>query len=182
MVCKSLLWALALTATTAAAQAAADDIVPKDVAEAALAKVECDTANEAAPERGYTMDGELEALDLAGALKLVPLVCWRAAYNSNFIFLAVDPAAPNDARLLEFDHPTGGKMRKEPILVNFDYDPAARTLGEYNKGRGLGDCGGIGQWTWDGSAFALKAYWLKDDCDGEAFDIADQWQIYPRRD
>lgn len=136
MVCKSLLWALALTATTAAAQAAGDDIVPKDVAEAALAKVECDTANEAAPERGYTMDGELEALDLAGALKLVPLVCWRAAYNSGFIFIAVDPAAPNDARLLEFDHPTGGKMRKRAHPGQFRLRPGGQDPRRIQQGQG----------------------------------------------
>jgi hypothetical protein len=41
---------------------------------------------------------------------------------------------------------------------------------------------GIGQWAWTGSDFALKAYWMKDECDGEGFDIADEWQIYPKPD
>ena len=129
-----------LTTLPASAQAGAD-LVAKPVAEAALAKVECDTANEEAPEHSYMTDGELEELDLGGGLKLVPLVCWRAAYNFGFIFLAVDLAAPQEARLLSFDHPAGRKLRKEHTIVNFDYDPGTKTLGEYNTGRGLGDCG-----------------------------------------
>jgi Protein of unknown function (DUF1176) len=140
-----------------------------------LAKVECDTANEEAPEHSYMTDGELEELELGGGLKLVPLVCWRAANNFRLHLPRRRPAAPQEARLLSFDHPAGGKLRKEHTIVNFDYDPDTKTLGEYNKGRGLGDCGGIGQWAWTGSDFALKAYWIKDECDGEGFDIADEW-------
>jgi hypothetical protein len=175
-----LLVALFGAAMLAAGTHAAAEIVPKETIEAALAGIECDTAGEENPAHGYTMDGELEALDLGEGKQLVPLVCWRAAYNYGFAFLLVEPASPGTARLLKFEHPKarGGSA---DTLTNFDYDAETKTLGEYSKGRGLGDCGGIGKWVWTGSDFALDAYWWKDECDGEDFDIADEWQIYPPR-
>ena len=38
-------------------------------------------------------------------------------------------------------------------------------------GRGVGDCGEIGDWRWTGKNFKLTGYWNKADCDGKVFDI-----------
>ena len=61
---------------------------------------------------------------------------------------------------------------QETTLMNADYDPATRTLSDFGKARGLGDCGAETQWIWTGGSFvkveerrmdacrgALPAYW-----------------------
>jgi hypothetical protein len=57
----------------------------------------------------------------------------------------------------------------------------------FHKGRGVGDCGDIGEWRWNGKDFVLRIFWRKADCDGEPFeaegsdDAPDKWRVYPPR-
>jgi uncharacterized protein DUF1176 len=94
----------------------------------------------------------------------------------------LDPAAPKKARLLSFQIYSQKKFVKTYQLSNADYDEKTHILGSFHKGRGVGDCGSIGEWKWTGADFKLTGYWLKEDCDGEPFDSdSKKWRVFPRR-
>ncbi|GGC66069.1 hypothetical protein GCM10010994_25880 [Chelatococcus reniformis] len=78
-------------------------------------------------------------------------VCaFAAAYNWGYSFWRVGAGAPT---ALKFALPGADPHDDGHVLVN----PALRADGlaitALNKGRGLGDCGVIADWAWDGSAF-----------------------------
>jgi hypothetical protein len=121
--------------------------------------------------------------ELSGGLKLVEVYCWRAAYNFGSILFAVNPNEPAKARLLRFK--TLGE--KDKLIDTYQlsspsYDEKTKKLGSAHKGRGVGDCGSVGEWHWRGKNFVLTRYWNKDECDGEPFDNEDQpekYLVYP---
>jgi hypothetical protein len=129
------------------------------------------------------MEGISVAGDLGGKLKLVEVPCWSAAYQAGSILFVVDPAAPAKARLLRFQAWDGKKLTSTFALTLPDYAADKKMLRSFHKGRGVGDCGTIGEWTWAGSDFKLTGTWIKDACDGEPFDddaaAAEKWRIYP---
>ncbi|MGH6755523.1 MAG: DUF1176 domain-containing protein, partial [Bradyrhizobium sp.] len=51
------------------------------------------------------------------------------------------------------------------------------TLGSYDKGRGLGDCGDAADWAFDGTAFQPLSYALMDQCRGVT---QDDWPVLYR--
>ncbi len=160
-----------------AAAARADDQIkiPFNVVEAGFKKAKC-TNND-------LQDEERTAEDLGGGLKLVEVYCWRAAYQAGSIYFAVDPKAPEKARLLRF-HVWSSKAKKLTIsysLTDPSFDPKTKGLGMGHKGRGAGDCGETGRWRWAGSDFMLIGYWEKPNCDGNTFDNSRRWQVYPPR-
>jgi hypothetical protein len=57
---------------------------------------------------------------------------------------------------------------EDGTLVNADFDRGTLTLSEFNKGRGVGDCGVDRAWTWDGSRFRLTRHSRMDLCRGLA--------------
>jgi hypothetical protein len=121
--------------------------------------------------------------ELSGGLKLVEVSCWRAAYNFGSILFAVNPKDPGSARLLRFKTlGEGGKLVDTYALSSPSYDEKTKKLGSAHKGRGVGDCGSVGEWRWRGKDFVLTRYWNKDECDGEPFDAEEQpdrWLVYP---
>jgi hypothetical protein len=129
------------------------------------------------------MEGINVMADLAPKLRLVEVPCWSAAYQAGSIVFVVDPAAPAKARLLRFQAWDGKKLTSTFSLTLPDFDAEKKTLRSFHKGRGLGDCGTIGEWTWAGSDFKLTGTWIKDPCDGEPFDddeaAAEKWRVYP---
>ncbi len=130
------------------------------------------------------IDDELDALALSGTLKLVEVYCWRAAYQAGSIFFAVDPKAPDKARLLRFPIWSTSKKQldRSYSLTSPEYDAKSRKLGMGHKGRGAGDCGEVGTWRWSGKDLRLTGYWSKPDCDGEPFDAdGRRWRVYPPR-
>lgn len=151
---------------------AADPVkIPFKVVEAAFKTAKC--TNE-------LKDEELDNVsDLGGGLKLVEVYCWRAAYQAGSIFLAVDPKAPGKARLLRFQ--MWGKQRSTAVysLTSPDFDPQTKKLASFHKGRGMGDCGGMGEWKWTGANFKLTGYWFKENCDGQPFDDDKKWRVFP---
>jgi hypothetical protein len=122
--------------------------------------------------------------DLAGLgqrLKLVTIPCWRAAYNFGSILFALDPADQDNARQLRFEVWNAKKFITTYQLSNVNYDEKKRTLGSLHKGRGVGDCGSIGEWKWTGRNFKLTGFWHKDECDGTLFENDKRWRVFPRR-
>jgi hypothetical protein len=51
-------------------------------------------------------------------------------------------------------------------LVNVAFDPKTGVLSEYNKWRGLGDCGSSTNWVWTGKQFAAVTHDTMPECRG----------------
>ena len=166
---------LMLAIAPAGAMAETNNPVPRAAVTAGMKRADCSLPFKEAAEG-------IDVQDLEGKLKLVEVPCWRAAYQAGSIFFAVDPAAPGKARLLQFEY-WGGKKRSTAFSLTLpDFTADTKTLMSFNKGRGVGDCGSIGEWVWAGSDFKLTGFWVKDDCDGEPFDEADdkdKWRVFP---
>jgi len=150
--------------------------VPRSAVTAALKRAQCSLPFKEAAE-GINVE------ELDGKLKLVEVPCWRAAYQAGSILFVVDPAAPAKARLIRFEY-WGGKKRSSTFSLTLpEFTAETKTLVSFNKGRGVGDCGSIGEWVWAGSDFKLTGFWVKDDCDGEPFADEgvdkDKWRVYP---
>jgi antitoxin (DNA-binding transcriptional repressor) of toxin-antitoxin stability system len=96
------------------------------------------------------------------------VACSRGAYNVVYSLLLSDEA--------------GGRVRAvglagagpKPVsdLMNVEFDPKTQTLHNFDKGRGLGDCGGENEWVWDGRAFLPSRQTLMPECRGVT---ADDW-------
>jgi hypothetical protein len=130
----------------------------------------------ARPELKDCDKDQLKQTDERAAWRLGPDVilwsvpCQLGAYNlvSDFFL--------SDAR--------GGSIRPAPIpvvptpdntepganppfsLLNADFDPKTLTLSAFEKGRGLGDCGDLGSYVWDGRAFQVLEYDIMPECRG----------------
>jgi hypothetical protein len=170
----------AFFATVAHAQAPSQSLsLPKGLVADAFKKADCSVEID-------EVINDLEPLgELSGGLKLVEVYCWRAAYNFGSILFAVNPKEPAKARLLRFKT-LGEKNRLIDTfqLSSPSYDEKTKLLGSSHKGRGVGDCGTVGEWRWGGKDFVLARYWNKDECDGEPFDNEDQpdrWLVYPKK-
>lgn len=67
-------------------------------------------------------------------------------------------------------------------LMGGGYDVVTRTLGTFQKGRGIGDCGSAATYYYDPDLekFVLMIAWLKMECDG---DFDSEWPvIYKKED
>jgi hypothetical protein len=151
---------------------AQDNPLPRAAVENGFKTAECTVPLEGAVT-------EQQSFDLGNGKKLFLISCWRAAYQSGSIALVTDGAgAP---RLLTFQSWDGKRFAPIPSLSEADFDPNKRTLSSYHKGRGIGDCGSVGEWNWTGTDFKLAKYFYKEKCDGRAFSGGRRWQIFPRR-
>lgn len=94
------------------------------------------------------------------------LPCGAGAYNFSqaYVLSANDGSG---ARALDFPTPRG------PVdsLVNSNFDSATNSISAFGKGRGLGDCGTMGSWTWTGREFVLSSENNMDDCLGIHWDL-----------
>ncbi len=54
------------------------------------------------------------------------------------------------ARPLTFQDWDGKKFIPVKSLTAADFDPEKKTLSSHYKGRGIGDCGALGEWKWNG--------------------------------
>lgn len=169
--------AIVLLAFLAAPAAAKETYLPRAVIAAGLDAADC-----VLPIDQVT---EFDPQDLDGGLKLVQVSCWSAAYNFGGILFAVDPKVRAKARLLSFQ--TVGDEKKLETVYSLTlprFNAKTKILSAYHKGRGVGDCGEIGEWHWTGKDFKLTGYWNKSDCDGKVFDTDTRnvkWRVYPFR-
>jgi|DewCreStandDraft_4_1066084.scaffolds.fasta_scaffold09279_2 hypothetical protein len=167
-----LLCAISALALLGKPAMAADPVkIPFNVVEEAFKTAEC-TA-------GLKDEERTDVGDLVGLLKLVEFPCWHATYQSGSILFAVNPAAPERARLLRFQIWSANGLVWTYSLTEPDYDPLTRKLSSFHKGRAGGDCGAIGEWKWVNGDFRLTGYWYKDNCDGKPFDDSKSWRVYP---
>jgi hypothetical protein len=121
---------------------------------ALLDKAECEV------EPGRSDPSEVSRLSADKVLWRIP--CWSGAYNFSSLFVIVDKAGQVSLAPLE--------GVDDGVAVNADYDPKARILSSYDKGRGIGDCGESSQWVWTGEVFALSEATVMPVCRGYGFD------------
>jgi hypothetical protein len=128
----------------------------------------CEYANELSLEGGR--------LDAQHSLVVASHPCGNGAYN--FIFSAWVIGENGQVRPARFDA-IGGMGEDPGSLVNADWDAQRRRLGTYGKGRGLGDCGRIRSFAWDGNRFRLVEQSEMGECRGST-DYITTWRAVVR--
>ena len=99
-------------------------------------------------------DSEHLVARLAPGVILFGPLCSLGAYNEVNVFFLGDEHGGNLKRI-SFPSPPGADQARQDELMNVGYDPKTRTLSSFAKGQGLGDCGSVDAWVWDGHAFQL---------------------------
>ncbi len=109
---------------------------------------------------------------LAERLLLVAVQCWRGAYQSSDIHFLVSEGAVPQVRPASFPRPRkpSPDARPEPhddaILTTSDVDAATGRVAHFAKGRGIGDCGEVAEWQWDGERFRPVRFDVMPTCRG----------------
>jgi hypothetical protein len=117
-----------------------------------------------------------ESFDLGGGQTLFIVKCWGAAYQFGQIIFVMDAAGK--ARPLTFQNWNGKRFAPAKSLTEADFDPNKKTMSSFYKGRGLGDCGSMGEWVWTGSEFKLAKFFHKEKCDGRLFSGEKRWRDF----
>lgn len=116
------------------------------------------------PEVGDRFDQETPIIArLSPGVVLYGALCNAGAYNLLHYFVLADERG-RGAHPLNLRYANGEDAG--PELMNVEFDPASQTLSNFEKGRGLGDCGAINAWVWTGRAFAPAEQALMGDCKG----------------
>jgi hypothetical protein len=113
---------------------------------------------------------EVARLDARSTLVLVPLVCGSGAYN--FLSIPIILDEQGKASRPKFSDGDDG-------VYNAEWDPKTRRLGTYMKGRGIGDCGVIQTYAWDGARFRLVEQSQMGECRG-SLDYITTWRAAVR--
>lgn len=120
--------------------------------------LECEAADSGNFETLYAR------LDTQTSLALLPWPCGNGAYNYFAYALLIDQKGK--VRAARFDAPPGMGEENDNSVVNADWDEATRRLSTYAKGRGLGDCGTMQSFAWDGTRFRLVEQSEMGECRG----------------
>ncbi len=116
-----------------------------------------------------------EVEPLSASQTLIGLNCSRGAYNLWSRWSVVTNRNVQTARPAVFmDAAAKPTRQNDGFLVNGGYDAASGKFGAFSKGRGLGDCGSMSEWGWDGSRFVLLERREINECRGVA---SDWWPI-----
>lgn len=112
-------------------------------------------------------------LDARTTLALLPTPCDNGAYNFFGSALLVDQNGK--VRPARLDSPAGMSPENDNSLVNAYWDEKTRLLSTYEKGRGLGDCGTMQSFAWDGAQFRLVERRDMGECRGST-DYITTWR------
>ena len=180
--------ALALLVLLAAAPALAEDAVFKpEELKAGLARG--DSGSGPCEKPLAEAQEPVGTYDLGGGAKLIEIACWQAAYQAGSLLYVQDKAGAK-LRQLSFQGWDEGKRKfaSSWTLTLPDFDDSAKTLTSFNKARGAGGCGSVGQWRWTGRDFAMVAYWNKPHCDDGSFEpVGDpqpgdrRYRVFPKK-
>ncbi|HMP62415.1 MAG TPA: DUF1176 domain-containing protein, partial [Phenylobacterium sp.] len=105
---------------------------------------------------------EPEVARLAEGRLFWALACSRGAYNVIYRLFLGDEAG-GAVEPLRLAYPSGEQTEE---LMNIAYDPQTRTLANFDKGRGLGDCGAVTEWRWPGEGFEVAEQVFMPECRG----------------
>ncbi len=106
---------------------------------------------------------------LAPGVVLWGPVCDQGAYSIGNTFFIGDERG-GALRPVLFPEPPGLADKPSGELSDPEYDEKTRILTSFAKGRGLGDCGEMMSWVWDGKAFQLLGATVMTQCHGVAMD------------
>lgn len=126
-----------------------------------------------------------DAYALGGGQVLYGFTCPASsgAYNFQFVFLVSPAGNAQAARAVSFRWPVkiAGFQHDGPeeTITNPTFDEKTMTLSSFEKGRGIGDCGGEEQWVWDGKTFRLAQLRIMSECFGVP---PDDWPAVYRTD
>lgn len=123
-----------------------------------------------------TIDVKPEAsrLDARHSLVLITHPCGNGAYNAFSTALIIDEAGR--ATPARFDaNPGMDGSEVVGSLVNADWDARTRRLGTFARARGIGDCGTMQSYAWDGTRFRLVEQMAMGECRGST-DYITTWR------
>ncbi|WP_140866658.1 DUF1176 domain-containing protein [Sphingomonas oligophenolica] len=119
------------------------------------------------------IEPEAHRIDATHSLVLVAHPCGNGAYNLfSSAFVVEDSGNATPAR---FDAPPGIAEEDKGDIINADWDAKAHRLTTYGKGRGIGDCGTIQAFAWDGTRFRLVEQSAMGECRG-SIDYIPVWR------
>lgn len=145
---------------------AAPRAISKAEAARRLGDISCDYERDA-------LEPEAIRLDAGHSLSLVMQPCGNGAYNYFGIALLVDEKGA--AVPASFDSSPGMAPGDMQTLVNPSWNEKTRLLETYAKGRGLGDCGTMSSFAWDGRRFRLVEQAEMSECRGSV-DYITTWR------
>lgn len=97
-------------------------------------------------------------------------LCYLGAYNEIYAFMLADEQGGN-VRQAQIPNLDGSSTN---LLMNVDFDAETQTLSNFDKGRGIADCGGVNSWIWDGKAFRVSDQSEMPACRGLS---AEEWPV-----
>lgn len=120
---------------------------------------------------------EAETSALGPAESLLLLACGSGAYNVSHVpFVLRRGRGAVRAELAAFDvKPGWWSDEGKPILINAAWEKERGLLTSFSKARGLGDCGTISDYAWDGRAFRLVEQSEMSECRG-SIDYITTWR------
>ncbi|WP_342363194.1 DUF1176 domain-containing protein [Terrarubrum flagellatum] len=142
---------------------------PANLAAALVKRLPASVKRDCSRMKGDDDSGEAYAMGDGVALVMLP--CDAGAYNFSSLLWLVKGKNVAGAQKLMLPDPLG---RSQDGVTNGDYDPASGQLSFLAKGRGIGDCGESGVYSWTGSSFVLASYRKMDKC--QAVD-PDDWPV-----
>ncbi|MEI6430227.1 MAG: DUF1176 domain-containing protein [Pseudanabaena sp. ELA607] len=142
----------------------------------------CDPNGEKSPTKRQTT-----TYPVGDGKVVVRVLCFTAAYQAAYgLAVYSEPQGKPTATALSFDsfdmekdpqQPTRTKSKGLVGLLNFDANSKQLTV--MTKYRGVGDCGQVATYKWDGDKFTLKQFQAKAACDGKYQKPTDYPQIFP---
>ncbi len=91
--------------------------------------------------------------------------CSLGAYNEVNVFFLIDEKG-HAPRRISLPEPPGANPAADDEQMNMSFDPKTGQLSSFAKGRGVGDCGSMETWVWNGKAFLLLTETEMPDCRG----------------
>ncbi|MCB5176147.1 MULTISPECIES: DUF1176 domain-containing protein [Microvirga] len=124
------------------------------------------------PKDGFCTDGYPDiVIKLSPSQTLWGVCSQAAAYNFDYEFYVAGQGRPKPAA---FTAPGFAQERGASVLTSPGLADDGMTIGSFAKGRGLGDCGVITEWAWDGTAFRPMNVSMMGACRGVS---ADDWPV-----
>ena len=97
-------------------------------------------------------------------------LCYLGAYNEIYAFMLADEQGGH-IRRAQIPNLDGSATH---LLMNVSFDAETQTLSNFEKGRGIADCGGVNSWIWDGKAFRISDQIEMPACRGLS---AEDWPV-----
>jgi hypothetical protein len=117
------------------------------------------------------VEGDDIVARLASGVMLWGPQCSPGAYNQVTAFFVGDEHA-RGLRRVSFPEPPGAGQASDDLLFNAGFDAKTQTMTTFSKARGIGDCGEVADWVWDGKAFQMISDNVMPACRGV---LSDDW-------